>query len=415
MTDTQQNTKKHNIFLFFVSLTLIAYISRIAELFPALMVYRINMLLFTITFILFFTSGVRRNIPWENNKELKLTLCFLGLAIASFPFSVWPSNALQTIKDILLINTTVFLFCQSTIQTEKQLYTIIKTIIFSCALLLFGIFFKPIIVEGHRVTTTMTYDPNDIALLFTFIFPLVLSLFITSKFIGKIVTSLILLTLIIGIIKTGSRGGMLAFGVSMILVFFSSGLKLKIFYKLMVISIVILFVLSPMGQPLRERFDKLTSGTDYNITNTESGAGGRLAIWTSGLTLLKNNFFLGVGPGNSSTAMGLQHGDFGWKTMHNSYLQAAVEMGGAGFLIFIAMLHTILRNCNIAIKNYSTLPHKMNNSLVSLTSSLRIGLFGYMTAAFFLSQAFSIIIPLALALSSGLKKISSSNHNPQHN
>lgn len=400
--DTIQENKQSSVFFFFVFLTLIAYISRIAELFPFLMAVRINLLLFVITFILFFTSGVHNNIHWKGNRELILIVAFLLIGLITVPFSVWPGNAFNTCKNSLMINTTIFLFCQSVIQTQKQLYGVVKIIIFSSTLLIFGLFFKPTVVEGFRITTTATYDPNDIALLFSFVFPLTLSLFISSKFLGKCFYCIILFGLTLGIIKTGSRGGMLAFGASILLIFFSSNMNLKVFYKLIIVAMVFMFTLSPRGEHLRERFVKLIEGTDYNITNTESAAGGRIAIWRSGIKIVQKNFITGIGAGNSSTAMGLEHGNYGWKTMHNSYLQALVELGLFGFVTYLAMLYRVLTNCKTAVRALGNNEDLEMKHLTSLASALRIGFLAYMIAAFFLSQAFSLILPLALAVSSKL-------------
>jgi O-antigen ligase len=258
----------------------------------------------------------------------------------------------------------------------------------------------------------MTYDPNDIALLFSFTFPLVLSFFSTARLIGKLLSILILIGLVLGIVQTGSRGGMLAFGASLILIFFASKIGLQTLYKYLVLTMVIMFVISPKGQTLRDRFSSLFSGQDYNLTNTESAAGGRLAIWRSGFDLLTENILLGVGAGNSSTAMGQKHGDTGWRTMHNSYLQAGVEMGLLGLAIYLAMLRKVLSNCRSAINFLSHLPSTQRDDirLLAFASGLRIGFASYLIAGFFLSQAFSVVVPISLAISSRLLFLARTAH-----
>jgi O-antigen ligase len=399
--------RDNSVFFVFVFLTLVAYIARIAEIFPFLIHFHVNLVLFVTTFILLLTTGAKSNISLHNNKELLLIIGFFLIALISIPFSVWPGNALQTCKETLSINVAIFFFCQAFIVSEKHFYNAIKILIVSCAILLYGLDYAPVIQEGYRVTTTKTYDSNDIALLFCFTFPVALSFFATSKFKGKLISCFIVLGLAIGIIKTGSRGGMIAFTLAILQIILSLGIGLRFFYKFLVVTLVIVFIFSAKGQTVRDRFSTLIRGDDYNISSTQSTAGGRLAVWRSGLLLLKDNFIFGVGAGNSSTSMGQKYGNDSWRTMHNSYLQAALEIGIIGFFFYLLILSTIWKNYQLAIRNLTQIPNGRGVHLLSFACSLRIGLVAYMVAGFFLSQAFSLIIPLSLALSSRLFSISS--------
>ena len=391
---------RSSLFSFFASFAIIAYISRIAELVPQLGRLRINLVLFVVAFALLFITGSSRAVRWKENRELSLLFLFI---IATFPgiiLGVWPGNSVLTLRTTLFINMALFIFCQALITEEKHLFSVAKLLLLSCAILLVGLIFKPIVVEGNRITTTFTYDPNDLALLLSFAFPIVTAFFVTSRFIGKVISVSIILGLLMGVVKTGSRGGMLALGVSILLIFFSKGMRLAFFYKLMVILLVILFTLSPKGQGMRDRFSRLLSGQDYNITNSESVAGGRLAIWKSGLTLMKTYGITGVGVGNSAVAMGEDFGDTAWKTMHNSYLQAALEMGLFGLFVFLLMLYQIWKNTRYIIRRYPPDTKDSNEQkLLSLATAIQISLFSYLVSAFFLSQAYSLIVPVILAIS----------------
>ncbi len=401
----QTSSKNNTLFYFLVHLTIIAYLTRIAELFPFLATLRINLLLFVTTLLLFAISGAVKNLQFRGNTAFFLMTGFLVMGILSIPFSVWPANALRTVNNTLMINMALFLFCLSVLRTEKNLYRTIHTLVFSCAILLYGLSYKPVIVEEFRVSTTITYDANDIALLFAFVFPLVVSFFVNSRFIGKIFACTIIAGLALGIIKTGSRGGMLALSIAIFLIFFSSGIGLRLFYKLAVVAMTIVFVLSPAGDSIRQRFSNLMSGKDYNIANTDSAAGGRLAIWKSGCTLILSDPLLGVGAGNSAIAMGEKYGDRGWKTMHNSYLQIAVEIGVLGLGLYLGILYTILKYCRESIATLRKVSDKHGKRLLSTACSIRIGLIAYLIAGLFLSQAFSPILPLSLALTNRLRNI----------
>ena len=403
-SNPEQTTNKNStLFFIFVYLTIVAYLARIAEIFPALATFRVNFLLFVTTLILFVLTGEMKNIKIKGNIELLLMTGFVLSGLLSVPFSVWPGNALQTCQGSIMINMAIFLFCLAVIKTEKQLHGTISTIICSCAILLYGLTYRPVIAEEYRISTTSSYDSNDIALLFVFAFPVASAFFVASKLKGKLLACIIMVGLAQGIVTTGSRGGMIAFGIACLLLIFSSGIGLKLFYKLVVVIMIAMFVLSPTGDGLRERFATLMSGKDYNTVNTNSAAGGRLAIWKSGLVLLLNNPIVGVGAGNSPTAMGQKHGDASWRTMHNSYLQIAVETGLIGLSIYLAMLCAILKNCKNTITILARSTSQQGKRLLSVASSMQIGFIAYMIAGFFLSQAFSPIVPLSLAFSNRLQ------------
>lgn len=399
-TENSNPVSRSSLFSFFASFAIVAYISRMSELVPQLGQLHINLVLFIVAFTLLFITGSSRAVRWKENRELKLLFLFI---IATFPgiiFGVWPKNSVFTLRTTLFINVTLFIFCQALITDKKHLFSVAKLLLLSCAILLAGLIFKPIVVEGNRLTTTFTYDPNDLALLLSFVFPIVTAFFVTSRCIGKVISTAIILGLLLGVVKTGSRGGMLALGISLLLIFFSKGMRLAFFYKVMVILLAILFTLSPKGQGMRDRFSRLLSGQDYNITNAESAAGGRLAIWKSGLNLLKTYGITGVGVGNSAIAMGEVFGDRAWKTMHNSYLQAALEMGLAGLFVFLLMLNQIRKNTRYIIRRFPPDTEDINEQkLLCLATAIQISLFSYLVSAFFLSQAYSLIVPVILAIS----------------
>jgi O-antigen ligase len=402
-----KNTSVNNITIYsiLVLLSLVAYISRIGELIPFLGMLRINLLLFVVTLSIFFLSGASQNFKWNHNPELKLLFSFLFLGYLSVPFSVWASHAFATCNT-LLINCIFFLFCQSIINDRQQLFAALKIVVFSCVLLLLGLIFQPIESEIGRYTTTHTYDPNDIALLFSFSIPIVLSFYISTKAWGKILSLIVLCGLTLGIIKTGSRGGMLALGSVVGLAVCSPKLNLKTFERIFILLCVFMLLFSEKGERMRERFTTLLTGEDYNIEQVESVADGRLAIWRSGIIIFKDNYLLGVGAGNSSISMGETFRGR-WRTMHNSYLQVAVELGAIAFMLFLLMVLRIHKNCNESIRNLRSRDNPDKN-LISLAVSLKLSLYGYAIAGFFLSQAYSMIIPLLLAFSSQLKMIATS-------
>ena len=181
----------------------------------------------------------------------------------------------------------------------------------------------------------------------------------------------------------------------------SSEIKMKMFHKFCVIMLVGAFLFSPQAKFVAERWATVFSGEDYNLSEAEDHGGGRLAIWSSGMVLFSENLITGVGVGNSSTSMGERYGHTAWKTMHNAYIQITLELGIFGLLVFILMMRMIWKNCTLVITKARNVVDE--RQMLVFATSLRISLLVYMIGAFFLSQAYSILIPLLLVVSDRIR------------
>ncbi len=333
----------------------------------------------------------------------------LVLAALLFPFSVWPSNSFKVFKDVLMINFALFIFCQAAIEERDGLKAMMQISVLSSVILLLGMYYHPVIVENDRVSTTYTYDANDIAMMFSCFLPLVFYFYTATKSIKRYFFLLLVILLVLGVLKTGSRGGLLSLMAGIVQILFFSRLVKRSIYKWMLVLLVCIAMLSPLAANVRERWQTVLSGEDYNVANTEAPTGGRIAIWRSGLGIFAENFITGVGIGNASTAMGNKFGKFGWLTIHNAYIQVAVELGIIGLLIYLSMLKTVWTNCSIVLKMPGSIDEGESEDRRNLANALQISLVSYIVAAFFLSQAFSFVIPFLLVCSTKLRQI----HNPK--
>lgn len=93
--------------------------------------------------------------------------------------------------------------------------------------------------------------------------------------------------------------------------------------------------------------------------------------------------------------MGLTSGV--WKTGHNMYLQVLLDLGILGLIIFLASLKRIWSNCSSIILRFRVDGQNQENAIEA--ACVRMGLVGYMICGFFLSQAYSVVLPLFMVLS----------------
>ncbi|MGV1098217.1 O-antigen ligase family protein [Thiovibrio sp. JS02] len=409
-----QEVTRGNIFYFCcVCASLFIFVARPGELFPALAGFKLGLSSIVLTCFAFVTSGGFNELKQADFPGLKMMRLFLLLGFLVIVFSSWPRMAFEGWRTIVLVNTLLYLFWLPAVKTPDRLRKFVIVLVLATGCLVYAMLFAESAVRYRaadlgRLSVGGTYDPNDVAMIMAVVFPFTFFLFLSAKFKGKVVWGGLLVCLVLGILSTGSRGGLLSLGTASLLLFFTAGKGLKTWHRVFVVAMVIVFFMSPAADTVKERWQAVLSGEDYNVESVEEGGVGRLSLWVSAAQLILENPLTGVGVSNSSNAMGVEYGR--WRAIHNSYFQAALELGLPGFILFMLLLRTIWRNCSHARGQFGQQPHRQQ--LVLLAGCCRISLVVYMIAAFFLSQAYSLMVPILLLISDGLHHISVATHVP---
>ena len=397
-----QNNHKNNAFYLLSALfSLFAFVVRPGEFIPALAGAKILPISMALTCIGFLSVGGLQKIREKADLGLYPVILLLLLGFFSILFSVWPGNSFEIWWSILLINTLLLLFWLPAVMELKGIrYIVILVAVAAGCLSLAVQLVDPAALGSQRIWIEgSTYDPNDIALVLATFFPVVVFLFLSASFKGRLLFGLVLLSLVVAVIKTGSRGGVLCVAVAgLLLLLQPTRLGVPKWCKIGLLILTLALFMSPVAETVKTRWQTLLSGEDYNLNQTGEGGTGRLDKWRSGAALFLENPITGVGIGNSGTALGMATKN--WLTIHNSYLQIGMELGVAGLLLFLAVLLAIWRNCTQAIRFLEN--SKNSNPLILLAAMTRIALVTFMVGASFLSQAYSILIPILLTLSIGI-------------
>lgn len=400
-TPAKDTNKFTTFYLSSVYISIFVFIARPGEFISVIATVRlvpISLLLLCLSYFL-----LDRSKKFGNQKVsgLKLWFYLVILSFISILFSIWPGKSFEVWWSVLLINTILVFFWLPMGLNLKNLYSMVLMIVLSVgALLVTMLFFKEMLFEFDRwYILGSSYDPNDLAIVLTSFFPLIVFLFIKSGLKGRLIWGLMSICLLIGVLKTGSRGGVLSLAIAIALLLLLPGrLGIKKWFKLFIMLILLAVFFSSAADMVKSRWELLLIGDDYNIAQTDGGATGRLNIWRAGAKIFLKYPVSGVGVGNSGTAIGLETNN--WKTVHNSFLQIGMELGAIGLLIFMIILWSIWRNCTLAIRLLRV--KECESPLLLLAATIRISLLSYMVGAFFLSQAYSIILPLLSVISIGV-------------
>lgn len=397
-----QNNSKNNVFYLLSALfSLFAFVVRPGEFIPALAGAKILPISMALTCIGFFSVGGFQKIREKADLGLYPVFLLLFLAFFSILSSVWPGNSFRAWWSILLINTLLLLFWLPAVTDSGGLRRVVILIAVAAGCLSLAVqLVDPATLGAQRNWIEgSSYDPNDIALVLATFFPLVVFLFLSASFKGRLFFGVVLLGLLSAVFKTGSRGGILCVAVAGLLLFLQpTRLGVPKWCKVGLLILTLASFMSPVADTVKIRWQMVLRGEDYNLTQTGEGGAGRLDKWRSGAALFLENPITGVGIGNSGTALGMATKN--WLTVHNSYLQIGMELGVAGLLLFLALLCSIWRNCTWVIRFLEN--RKNPNPLILLAAMTRIALVTFMVGAFFLSQAYSILIPILLTLSIGI-------------
>lgn len=325
-----------------------------------------------------------------------LTLAFFG----SVPMSLWPSESIRFILFRHMATSIMMLLAVAHLDSLKKMEKTTLALLWCVFILGIGIIVKPSSMPDSdgRIRTTVgeTYDPNDLAMAVVMIIPFMVYWFWHRGGFTKLFAVACVGLAAVVVLRTGSRGGMLAFGV--ILFYQIIAVKeLGMFLR----SAMIVAILAGAGLATQTSTFQLLilaiQGKDYNTTSDE----GRIETWKRGIGYTISRPLFGVGINCFDIAEGTlaERPDTGekkkWSAAHNSFVQVAAETGLPGLIFWTWMLVTTfteLRRQRRYLKPYRNDPFVQR--LLMMGSMIRCSLIAFIVSGFFLSMAYFVLLYL---------------------
>jgi O-antigen ligase len=197
------------------------------------------------------------------------------------------------------------------------------------------------------------------------------------------------------IFMTGSRGGFIALSAVVILLVFTRTVSIRLSYKVVFLLVVAIgaFYVNKVGMNV-ERFESIKNLDDDYNTFDETG---RIAIWKSGLGMMLDHPFTGVGVGCFEEALGTEREKKGlppmWQPAHNSLIQIGAETGIMGFILFGVASYQAFRIFGRAKRR------ALSKTVVKIAEMSRVGFVGSFVSGMFLTQAYSVYWAFYIAIS----------------
>jgi len=354
-----------------------------------------------------FQIALRSNI---GKALLGFTVCF-GLSV---PFSIWRSGS----KDIFLnswltFSFVAFLAVAGLVSNYKQWFKLFKTLTY--ALLAFTIIANVFGVSDNGrlfLEQGKFGNPNEMAQALLLGLPLWGAIIFISKTPpGKLFAAGVTVLILATTFRTGSRGAMIGFVVTLLVVF----LRAPVMGKLKIVMAGVLFlgiVLTTMPGKLIARYKTVANeeaddgemDASMRASATSSTASRKQLLKHSLIFTMQHPLF-GVGPGNFvvaddsySKTIGLRKGN--WLGTHNSYTQVSSELGIPAFLFFTATVVLALKGTYSVYKRTRGDPRleDMGNAALGLHYCLVV----YAVTILFEHIAYTIMLPVFAGLAACL-------------
>lgn len=258
---------------------------------------------------------------------------------------------------------------------------------------------------GGRFGIGGTYDENVTAALFVFALPWACAVALTERRWIRILAIAGLPLLLAGVLKTGSRGGMLGMVVLLPWLFHIAPRRRRMLYASGLAVLALGFGIVARDE-VAARFRDVIARVDYNFEDRE----GRLEIWKRGIGYMISRPLQGVGI-NGFRYQELQtkpNLGFGIRdtAAHNMFVEVGAELGVLGLCAFLIAFASSIRACRRQNKQaqarFQATGDREAARVATYAGAATASLYSLLVTGFFLSLAHSALVYFAWAAATGL-------------
>ena len=399
---------------------LLAYIWRLQSLYPILAAIQFPSLVAAAAAVVFLLDkDRRRSLRSIRHPVVTAAGLIFVIMLLSAPAGLYAGQSVSFIKNDYLKTLLLMVLLAAGIRTFEDVERMVRILVLGAMLYSWYILTRFTVGMSGRLGNLVYYDANDLAFLIVCTIPLGVYFF-SRKVPGRMkwVAAFGLLLFIMAIVKSGSRGGFLGLIAVGLYLLFGFGAVSKQTRLLTVIGSVGLMLVFGSAKYWEMMATLLNPQEDYNWANDEGR--GRTEIWKRGLGYMMAHPLLGVGARNFPVAEGTisakaQDEVYGRgvqrRAAHNSFVELGAELGVIALGLFIFMLGHAYRSAR-GIGGRGPGPPTREKAM---GHALAGSLVGYVTAGFFVSQAYSAFLYAILAIIVGLAKVTSTAGTPASN
>lgn len=337
--------------------------------------------------------GVKRTERGKLPLEGKILLVLLAHLILTIPTAFWRGGAYDTVINKFSKGVIIALLISLVVTKMGELRRLLYIQASAVALITVGSLIVHHTQDGRLmgIQQGILENPNDLAINIAINFPLCMAFLFASKGgMRKVFWAFSLICLLVGVVATYSRSGMIAMVITAIVCLWEFGVKGRRFMLLGVTLLLGIFAVGGLvaSPKYRARILSLVqrpAAGSYAEGSMEAHGEGSLEQRTQLLkestSLMLHHPIFGVGPGNFPAVT--QE----WRVVHNTYTEFGAEAGIPALVLFLALLFVSMRR----IKRVYKLPrYKSDPEIRIWTSALWAALAGYAAGAMFASTEYNL-------------------------
>jgi O-antigen ligase len=384
------------------------YYSRPEDLIPGLGFIPLEKIIGGVALIALFVTLASGRSKKSLPLEFKLLLVLFAHLALTIPFAFWRTGAFVTVFEkfskavvvVFLVTLLVERFDLLRKLLWVQAASLVLTTIASLAI--------HHTQQGRLIGALrgIFENPNDLAINISINWPLCMAFLLAARgMVKKIVWSVGVLAMLLGVVLTYSRSGLLAMVVAVVICLWEFGVKGKRFYLIGAAGLLGVVGLGVIVATPRY-LTRVASIFQGNIEG--SGDQGSLAarrqLLIDSLEEAIHHPIFGIGPGNFGAAT------LTWRVTHNTYTEFAAEGGFPALFLFLAIMYLAARN----LRRIRLLPAYRENPEIRLfTQALWASLIAFAVGALFASFEYQLFPYFMMAYTSVLYRLVSSGSSPQ--
>jgi probable O-glycosylation ligase (exosortase A-associated) len=325
-------------------------------------------------------------------REVVLVAMLLAWAVITIPFSYWPGGSVGVILNLYLKSITVFVLLAGVVDRVDRIRTLAIVLVACAAVIAVTAvrhYLEGMLIAGatNRIegygTSALAGNPNDLALLLNIIIPLNVALCaVTRGALAKTVFVGVLLVSVVGVLSTFSRAGFITLALTGLLYlwrFIRRGSILVV--AALLAGTLLLAVVVPASYVRRL---STISSIDADPTGSAQGR------WRD--TVVAAEFaiqhpLIGAGVGMDYLALNEARGAT-WLSVHNAYLNYAVDLGVIGLGLFLAIYVSVFRGVRRVERERLAIGPP--DPLSAFATAVRIALTSFAVAACFHPIAYHV-------------------------
>jgi probable O-glycosylation ligase (exosortase A-associated) len=353
-------------------------------------------------------AGRARTRPWP--RELTLVAALLAWAVLTVPLSYWPGGSVGVLLGLYLKSVAVFALLATVVDSEARLRQLVGVLV-ACAAIIavtaLNHYREGVLMAGARDriagygTSGMAGNPNDLALLLNIVIPFEAALMLTTRrYVVKAAAVAVLLASVGGVVVTFSRGGFIALAMTGALCLWQLARRGAV---LAVVGVLTASCLAVAFVP-----DRYAARLE-TVTNLDADATGsaqdRWRDTVVATTFALHHPLVGAGLGMDYLALNDVRGRE-WLSVHNTYLNYAVDLGAVGLALFLAIFASAwLGAARVERRRRASDGPRRRDALRTYATAARIALTTFAVAACFHPIAYHAFFYYLAGLAVAIRQI----------